>query len=55
MYGPAEDGSIPGMDISLKDSDTLSFGGANAQVIDVGGHTVGGWFFRCHICNPRRS
>ena len=41
MYGPAEDGSIPGMDISLKDSDTLSFGGANAKVIDVGGHTVG--------------
>ncbi|KAL7543678.1 hypothetical protein ACHAXR_012993 [Thalassiosira sp. AJA248-18] len=41
IYGPAADGDIPGMDVPLKDSDTLSFGGANAEVMDVGGHTVG--------------
>lgn len=41
VYGPASDGNIPGMDNPLSDSDTLSFGGAEARVIDVGGHTIG--------------
>jgi hypothetical protein len=33
VYGPANDGSIPGMDISLKDDDVVSFGGTTAKVI----------------------
>lgn len=41
IYGPAADGNIPGMDLPFKDSDTFSFGGAHAKVLDVGGHTVG--------------
>lgn len=41
VYGPANDGNIPGMDNPLNDSDILSFGGAEARVIDVGGHTRG--------------
>ena len=41
VYGPANDGSIPGMDVSLNHGDKLSFAGADAEVIDVGGHTVG--------------
>ena len=41
VYGPANDGSIPGMDVKLSHDDTLSFGGAQAKVMDVGGHTVG--------------
>lgn len=41
VYGPAADGNIPGMDIPLQDGDTFSFGGADAIVIDVGGHTSG--------------
>jgi len=41
VLGPANDGRIPCLDIPLKESDTLSFAGANAVVIDVGGHTTG--------------
>lgn len=41
VYGPAADGNIPGMDVPLKGSDALSFGGADAVVMDVGGHTSG--------------
>lgn len=41
VYGPAADGNIPGMDVPLKDGDKCSFGGADAVVIDVGGHTLG--------------
>lgn len=40
VYGPATE-NIPGMDIALKDSDTVSFGGTNVIVMDVGGHTRG--------------
>ena len=41
VFGPAEDGDIPCMDKALRASDEISFGGANAEVIDVGGHTLG--------------
>ncbi len=41
VYGPANDGNIPGMDNPLTDSDILSFGNSEARVIDVGGHTLG--------------
>ncbi len=41
VYGPAADGRIPGMDVALKENDTFSFGGTEARVIDVGGHTSG--------------
>ena len=40
VYGPATE-NIPGMDIALKDSDTVSFGGTKAIIMDVGGHTRG--------------
>jgi len=40
VYGPATE-NIPGMDIALKDSDTVSFGSTNAIIMDVGGHTRG--------------
>lgn len=33
VYGPAADGSIPGMDVPLSNSDSLDFGGATAKVI----------------------
>ncbi|KAL3780187.1 hypothetical protein HJC23_013995 [Cyclotella cryptica] len=41
VYGPACDGNIPGMDVSLKEEDVVRFGNTNAKVIDVGGHTIG--------------
>jgi hydroxyacylglutathione hydrolase len=41
VYGPANDGNIPGMDNPLTNSDILSFGNSKAIVIDVGGHTLG--------------
>lgn len=41
VYGPSSDGDIPGMDVPLKDGDKFSFGGADAVVMDVGGHTAG--------------
>lgn len=41
VFGPAADGNIPGIDVRLADNDTFSFGGANAVVMDVGGHTRG--------------
>jgi len=41
VYGPANDGDIPGMDNPLTNSDILSFGNSKARVIDVGGHTLG--------------
>ena len=41
VYGPANDGNIPGMDHPLSGEETFHFGGAEARVIDVGGHTVG--------------
>ncbi len=34
VYGPATE-KIPGMDVSLKDKDTVSFAGANAVVMGV--------------------
>jgi len=40
VYGPASE-KIPGMDVALKDKDTVSFAGENAVVMDVGGHTLG--------------
>lgn len=33
VYGPAEDGSIPGVDYPLKENDLVSFGGTNARVM----------------------
>ena len=41
VFGPAEDGDIPCMDKALRANDEISFGGAKAEVIDVGGHTLG--------------
>lgn len=41
VYGPAADGDIPGLDVALKGNDTISFGKADAEIIDVGGHTLG--------------
>lgn len=41
VYGPADDGDIPGMDVPLKEGDIVSFGGAEATVMEVGGHTLG--------------
>ena len=33
MYGPAHDGNIPGMDVSLNHDDIVSFVGTNATVL----------------------
>ena len=33
VFGPADDGTIPGMDVGLADQDTFSFSGTNAVVI----------------------
>jgi len=41
VYGPAADGRIPCMDVPLQGGDKFSFGGADAVVMDVGGHTLG--------------
>ena len=40
VCGPATE-NIPGMDIAVKDSDTVSFGSTKAIIMDVGGHTRG--------------
>ena len=40
VFGPAEE-NIPCMDNALRASDEITFGGAKAEVIDVGGHTLG--------------
>jgi len=42
VVGPeAERDKIPGIDMAVGHGDTLAFGGTEAQVIDVGGHTNG--------------
>lgn len=41
VYGPAADGEIPGMDVPLEEGDTVPFGGSEAIVMAVGGHTLG--------------
>mmetsp|Transcript_15860 Transcript_15860/g.45554 ORF Transcript_15860/g.45554 Transcript_15860/m.45554 type:complete len:318 (-) Transcript_15860:234-1187(-) len=42
VVGPAvEKEKIPGIDSALGEGDTLTFGGTNARVMDVGGHTNG--------------
>jgi hypothetical protein len=33
VFGPADDGTIPGMDVGLADQDTFSFSGTNAVVM----------------------
>lgn len=42
VTGPArEAGSIPGLDVEVKEGDTVEVGGAQATVIDTPGHTRG--------------
>eukprot|EP00542_Grammatophora_oceanica_P018839 CAMPEP_0194046680 /NCGR_PEP_ID=MMETSP0009_2-20130614/22238_1 /TAXON_ID=210454 /ORGANISM="Grammatophora oceanica, Strain CCMP 410" /LENGTH=259 /DNA_ID=CAMNT_0038692075 /DNA_START=213 /DNA_END=992 /DNA_ORIENTATION=+ len=42
VYGPAnERKEIPGLDVPLTGGDCVDFGGLKADVMDVGGHTVG--------------
>ena len=42
IYGPAgEAEKIPGIDVKLKEGDTVEFGRATARVLDVPGHTLG--------------
>jgi hydroxyacylglutathione hydrolase len=42
IYGPAgEAEKIPGIDVRLKEGDTVEFGRATARVLDVPGHTLG--------------
>lgn len=42
VYGPArEAGLIPGLDVEVKEGDTVSVGHADATVIDTAGHTRG--------------
>ncbi len=42
IYGPAgEADKIPGIDVKLKEGDTVEFGRATARVLDVPGHTLG--------------
>ena len=42
IYGPAgEAEKIPGIDVKLKEGDTLELGRATARVLDVPGHTLG--------------
>lgn len=33
VYGPAKDGNIPGVDVTLNEDDVVEFGGTNANVI----------------------
>lgn len=54
VYGPAKDGGeIPRLDVPLKHEDKVSFGGDEADVIDVGGHTVGHIAF--HFPNQKKA
>jgi len=42
IYGPAgEAEKIPGIDVKLKEGDTVELGRATARVLDVPGHTLG--------------
>ena len=42
IYGPAgEAEKIPGIDVALKEGDTVELGRATARVLDVPGHTLG--------------
>lgn len=42
IYGPAgEAAKIPGLDIAVKEGDTIELGRATARVLDVPGHTLG--------------
>lgn len=42
VYGPArEAGLIPGLDVEVREGDTVTVGGASAEVIDTPGHTRG--------------
>jgi hydroxyacylglutathione hydrolase len=42
IIGPAKEAeSIPGIDVTVSDRDTIEIGGATAQVIDTPGHTRG--------------
>lgn len=41
IYGPEADGRIPGMDVPVGGGSTVAFGGTEATIIDVGGHTKG--------------
>lgn len=42
VYGPArEAGLIPGLDVEVKEGDTVAVGNADATVIDTSGHTRG--------------
>ncbi len=42
IYGPAgEAEKIPGINVKLKEGDTVEFGRATARVLDVPGHTLG--------------
>jgi hydroxyacylglutathione hydrolase len=40
VYGPASE-KIPGRDVGLQGGDTITFGTAEARILDVGGHTRG--------------
>jgi hydroxyacylglutathione hydrolase len=42
IIGPAgENGRVPGLDVALKEGDRISVGGAEAEVWEVPGHTLG--------------
>jgi hydroxyacylglutathione hydrolase len=42
ICGPAaEKSKIPGIDVELKSGDEVVFGSTKAQIMDVGGHTLG--------------
>ena len=42
VYGPVEEKDrIPGIDFAVGSGDTVSFGSTQANVLDVGGHTLG--------------
>jgi hydroxyacylglutathione hydrolase len=40
ISGPAAE-KIPGIDVGLKGGDEVEFGSTKAQIMDVGGHTLG--------------
>lgn len=40
VFGPKKE-DIPGKDVGLVEGDSVQFGSLNAEVIDVGGHTLG--------------